>query len=556
MKAGEAVFQQLLDGKIQYRVPLFQRTYSWEEENWQRLWDDILEIYSLNTPRSHFIGAIVTLPIPDAPEKCAKYLLIDGQQRLTTLLILLSAIRDIAQTDPSTKSLADQIFEECLINKYVPDEFEKIKPTQRDESAFRLVINAATPAGTTSIFGAYNFFRTVIVKGDLDGNKIDLTRLKYRITNYISLVSIRLDQDDSPHHIFESLNNTGADLTASDLVRNHIFMRIPVEKEQISAYNAYWFPMQQQTEFEGKSVLSGFFWRYLMKDGSLPRQEEVFEEMRKFIDSEIKKGRPLTDFLAELKLYSDLYIKMWRPNPFETSLSIQEQLIRLNQWEVEVTFPFILTALYKRHKNIISDHDLLQVLQTIEAYVVRRIVCGIPTNRLRRIFANMSGQVSDTNYVQSCRQYLMNNEWPSDKTFHEMFQSTRIYIPARLSRSRLILISLEHSYSPSVKVAISVQHTIEHIMPQTLNDAWIKELGPNAKGVHEKYLHTIGNLTLTASNSSMGNASFNEKLQYFNSTGERKFSLNDHIIPVSQWTEQEITSRSKELADQALIIWK
>ena len=226
MKAGEISFQQLLDGKVQYRVPLFQRTYSWTQDNWERLWDDTLDIYALDPPRPHFIGAIVTLPLPDSPEHATKHMLIDGQQRMTTLLVLLAAVRDFAD---KTDNLRDEIQEECLVNKHAKreDERTKLRPTQKDLATFDSLIVRGEPGAATQISRAYHFFKEALGAGDLEGKPIKLARLKECISSYLSLVSIKVEAEDSPHRIFESLNNTGTALSASDLVRNHVFMRIP-----------------------------------------------------------------------------------------------------------------------------------------------------------------------------------------------------------------------------------------------------------------------------------------------------------------------------------------
>lgn len=546
MKAGEVVFQQLLDGKIQYRVPLFQRTYSWEEENWQRLWDDLLDIYDLTKPRSHFIGAVVTLPIPDSPEKCSKFMLIDGQQRLTTLFVLLAAIRDLAKSNGD--QLADEIQEECLINRFAkgPEEFRKMKPTQADLAAFNAIVDGQSSAGTL-IGKARAFFGKALDLGDLEGKPINLVKIKSCITDYLNLVSIRLDQDDSPHRIFESLNNTGQPLTASDLIRNYIFMSIPTEEEQAACYNKYWYPMQQRMEKE----LSPFVWRHLMKDGNLLRYDDVYEEMREYIDE--GDETIVQQVLEDLDRYSQYYVKFWRPDPNEESLEVRAQFERLNAWEVDVAYPFLLTAMHKRATGVITDEDLLQLLRMIESYVVRRSICGIPTNRLRRIFALMSNQVSDDKFVETCRDYLIDNEWPTDDRFHEIFQTARIYVRSRLARARLILASLEKSFKHHEPIEMTDKITIEHLMPQTLNDEWRQELGPEFYRVHEELLHSIGNLTFSGYNQEMGNASFEYKKQIL---AESHFEMNRSIVQAEHWTEHEIRARAKELADRAVQIWR
>jgi len=557
VKAGEVIFQDLLNGKVQYRVPLFQRTYSWQEEQWQRLWDDILEIYALAQPRSHFIGAIVTLPMPDSPEHCSKFMLIDGQQRLVTLFALLSVIRDAARATPESEQLAAQITEECLINRFAqrPEERVKMRPTQQDLDDFNRVVLGDGAACTTRIGKVKHFFEGALNAGDLDGDPFNLAKIHRCVTGYLSLVSIRLDQDDSPHRIFESLNNTGMALTASDLIRNHIFMQIPEETEQNRAYRQYWLPMQARMGTDdGGAYLSDFFWRYLMKDGNLPRYDEVFEGMRDHINTQVCTGRrTIVQVLEELNRFSEHYACLWKPQEHEPCERIARHMSRLNQWEVDVAYPVLLDAYEKRRTGSIGEDEIVELLRMIESYVVRRFVCGIPTNRLRRVFARMAGKVDPTRYVHSCRQYLMDNEWPNDASFREHFQTARMYIASRLSRLRLILSSLEESYEHHEPIQMHDAITIEHLMPQTLNDWWKEHLGPDYREVHEKYLHTIGNLTYSGYNPEMGNDPFDQKKQVL---AQSHFELNRDIIQCAQWSAEEIKARAAKLADRALVIWK
>ncbi|MDO9445479.1 MAG: DUF262 domain-containing protein, partial [Dehalococcoidia bacterium] len=327
MKAGEVKLQELLNGRIQYRVPLFQRTYSWREENWQRLWDDIVEIYAAATPRRHFIGAIVTQPMEDAPEFASKYMLIDGQQRLTTLFILLASIRDAAKGSSETTSLANELDEEALFNKHVrrDEERAKIRPTQKDRADMNAVLDGKPATQSTLVGQARRFFGEVLSKGDLDGLPFDLFKLKSRVADYLDLVSIKLDASDSAPRIFESLNNTGMALTASDLVRNHIFMSIPNEAAQEAAYEQHWRPMEERlATANGGSALTDFFWRYLMMDGSLPVYDAVFEGIRDRIDRGLNSGRTIIEELAELNDYSGLYAKISNPERFETIAPIKD----------------------------------------------------------------------------------------------------------------------------------------------------------------------------------------------------------------------------------------
>lgn len=550
MKASEVRFQQLLNGRIQYRVPLFQRTYSWNQDQWEKLWDDILEIYMLDKPRNHFIGAVVTLPIHDAPERAAKFILIDGQQRLTTLLLLLAVIMKKAE-QMGLKSLVEQISEECLINKYATVEEERIKvlPTKRDRLPFWTSITMQTPDAATQIGAAWHFFEKAIEDGDLVGKPIDLPKLKARVTDYLDLVSITLDPDDSPHRIFESLNNTGMKLGPSDLIRNYLFMCIPDEHRQQDTYDSAWFPMQEGLG----DHLDDFFWRYLMKDGALIRWEETYSQMQAVVEGDRKlENSQIPDFLCELGVYSSYYRRLIWPDKYEEKAALCEHLSRLNSWEVEVAYPFLLNVFDTLAHGRITEEEVGHILSMLESFVVRRAVCGIPTNRLRYIFANMSPNIDVANHVESSREYLLRNEWPRDAEFRDKFQTFRLY-SGRLARTRLVLGALERSFGHKETVDLNETITIEHIMPQTLNEQWLTMLGERALEIHAQWLHTVGNLTLSGYNPDMGNQPFEEKKKVLR---DSHIELNRDIVACEVWDESTIKLRSATLADRAVAVWK
>ena len=547
MQAGEVALHKLLDGKPQYQVPLFQRTYSWSEDEWEKLWEDILEIYAMEKPLSHFIGAVVTQQVSDIPGHATKHLLIDGQQRLTTLLILLSSVRRKASKEDQQK-LRDEIFETCLVNKFagLSDEFLKLQPTQTDRQDFREIVTNGSVNGNGRLFDAYRYFNQRIDEGDPEENPINLERLKSCITDRLELVSINLEETDSPHRIYESLNNTGMRLGPSDLIRNLIFMNIPETDEAQYAYDKHWFPMQEATG----EKLDDFFWRFLMMDGSLPRWDETFDGVKqRFASSDMRS----VDMLMEFSRFAEYYrwvaeIGAEKPLPV-----FRHAIHRLNLWEVNVSYPFIMKAFDWMGNRNVGAHDLVLTMQMIESFVVRRSVCSVPTNRLRRIFAGMSNQVSTEALAESSREYLLREQWPSDEEFLDRFLEYRAYTPQRLARTRLVLMSLEESFRHKEIPQMTEKITIEHIMPQNLNRAWRRMLGSNADQVHEQWLHTPGNLTMTGYNSELGDQPFCKKKVHLR---DSKFSLTDAVLHADRWDKDAIEARGKDLAEKAVNIWK
>ena len=554
MKAGEVVLQQLLNGTIQYRVPLFQRTYSWDAKRWERLWDDLLDIYSMERPRNHFIGSIVTQPIPDAPERAAKFMLIDGQQRLTTLCLILGAIRQKAsEQSEGWPELSQEIEDMCLVNKYAAGEEErfKLRPTQGDRESFAAALRGGTPSPSTQIGRAWTYFRQALEEGDPNGSDIDLRRLKNCITSYLDLVSIKLEQEDSPNRIFESLNNTGMRLSVTDLIRNYLFMNIRGEPAQQEAYETLWYPMEMRLSDEGYDYASDFFWRYLMMEGKLPRFDETFNVIKELVGN--ADSDKVLHFLEEFSRFSKYYCRLAELDRSEPDGPFLSQIVRLNQWEVDVAYPFFMAALERVHEGDISEAQFVDVARMVESFVIRRVVCGVPTNRLRSIFAQMKGGVDFSDFINTSHQYLLNNDWPTDDEFTAAFVRFRLYSPARLSRTRLVLTSLERSFGSKETPEMGPNITIEHIMPQTLSTEWRAMLGSRATEVHPKWLDTVGNLTLSGYNPDLGNKPFSEKTRLLL---DSNFALSKGLREYEVWDEVSIEKRGKGLALRAAQVWR
>lgn len=239
MQASETKLQQIIEGTKQYVVPLFQRPYSWKKSEWQALWNDLVELCNTENPRPHFMGSIVTMPTTSVPEGVGKYLLIDGQQRLTTIFILLSALRDTAKQ--FEEELAAEIDNTILVNPYKKgSDYYKLQPTQVDRKAFHQIINSEPQEDESSILECYKFFEKKIRQNVV---KLELQKIKKVICNNFSLVSVVLSIEDDPYLVFESLNAKGRPLTKSDLIRNYFFMRIHTDSQE-SVYIQYWKPMQ------------------------------------------------------------------------------------------------------------------------------------------------------------------------------------------------------------------------------------------------------------------------------------------------------------------------
>lgn len=540
MKASETKLQPIFEGTKQYVVPLFQRSYDWGKKEWEVLWDDILELCEMETPRNHFLGSIVTMPSKSVPEGVTKFLLIDGQQRLTTIFIILSLLRDKSLKNNS-EQIAEEITNTLLTNPYKkgPDYF-KLLPTNIDREIFEKLIKKEDISNVSdhNILKAYLFFEREINKKDFDIEKI-----KDLIINNIILVSIVLDHDDNPHLVFESLNAKGRPLTQSDLIRNYFLMKFPIN-EQENIYLTYWKPMQDALG----DNMTDFIRHYLMKDGEQVKQNEVYFSLKEDIE---KNNLDSKEYLMNLLFYSRYYEKLLNPEK-EQNFKIQQMLKRINRLEVTTAYPFLLNVFKEFYET--DQNKLIEILKIIENFIIRRFVCNIPTNQLNKIFPSLylesKNKIGDL--IENIKTILQRKNYPKDNEFKKNFTEINFYGAGdRQVKTKLILETIEESYSHKEQVSFE-NLTIEHIMPQTLTEWWQNHLGDNWEITHELLLHTIGNLTLTAYNSELSNANFYDKKEYLINS---HLEMNKYFNYVDSWKRADIEKRSQELSEKAISIW-
>lgn len=551
MKANETILQPVLEGTKQFIVPLFQRTYSWKSDNWKALWDDLMSLYTSESERKHFLGAFVSMPVDMTPAGVNKYLLIDGQQRITTLFLILAVIRDLA-AEKQESNLADQINDLYLINKWAQGpNLLKLFPSQTDRDQFAKIIFKKTDLDTNNnTVKAYGYFRRKLEGKDPSGLPIDLNKMHTTLVQEIMVVNIVLDKDENPYLIFESLNAKGEPLTQADLVRNYILMRITDSDEQEVAYEEFWMPMQNLLGGE----LSRFIWRYLIKDnqtGNAIRLDEIYDDVKQRLSR--AKSKAVVDLLMDMHTFAGYYNYLIDPDS-ELDKEIRKRLKRLNRWEVKTTYPFLLN-IYRDYKaGKITSLDFCSVLDILESYVVRRSFSRIPTNVLNKTFLIIYKYFDQAQPAESISKELLQREWPGNTAFLNAWVDFPIYLSGT-AKCRHILESLE-SASTNNNELVDITNefiTIEHIMPQTLNEEWEQMLGEEAVDVYDSYLHTIGNLTLTGSNGDLGNQSILQKKQIF---AKSNFAITKDIADNIVWNKLLITQRAKKLGQLAVNIWK
>ena len=556
MDAHPSNFKTIIQGEKQFYVPLFQRPYTWGDVPITVMWDDITDLYEGNIPNTqdHFIGSFVTILDSSTPTGVSRYTVIDGQQRMTTLLLLLAAIREIALVREQTQT-ADMIQGLYLCNPYqTGDNAAKFVPTQADRTQFRdaLELQNDTQVTSPALHYAFEKIRKLVGGKDNNGQPYNMARLHDLITMRLRLVSITLGSNDNAYVIFHSLNGKGEDLTEADLIRNYFFMRLPIERQQ-TVYDAHWFPMQEA--LKGKYELPEFFRHYLSKNGTQVNAKALYDEVKRRADDTCKTPDELVDFIAGIARFAGFYKRIINPD-LEPSKTIRARLERLNRWGVTVAYPLLLNLYDDYAATRISETEFVSMIASIECFVVRRFFCRIPTNRLNRIFAvAYRDSAPDDDGAAAARAqtlpaFLARQQWPDDATFIEGFHRYAIYHEG--ARCDLVLRSLELAEGHHEVVTTDTLQ-IEHVMPQTLSADWKQALGPEYQRVYDEWLHTIGNLTLTGYNPTLSNSVFAQKQGIFAASN---ITLNAYFTGLTNWAEPEIIERGKYLAERAASIWR
>lgn len=547
MNAAEAKIQKVLEGSKQFMVPHFQRPYSWKEDQWKTLWRDILELIEEPEAEPHFIGSIVTSPARSIPEGVEKRLLIDGQQRLTTLLVLLALLRDRAKETGNAR-LADKIHDMVTNRHEDGGDHYKLLPTQgetpgaSDRDAFVALLRGEALTSQSGIQEARVYFHARLTQRDAPSAE-DLFKV---VTTRLTLVSIILDEKDNPHRIFESLNGKGRPLSQADLIRNYFFMRLP-EKQHDHVYQTLWRPMQTLL---GEVGLTDFIRHYLTHFGSIVKEGEVYATLKHRIDDVDK--RPPLEHLAELARFAVSYRNLLDPKTI-TVLDLRARIERLNRLQVTVAYPLLLPLFAEVADGKRSAAELAGVLDVLESFVLRRSVCGVATNALAKILTPLYQQLrTASDLAAALGKTLATKGYPRDDEFRDKLLSARLYGGGdRREKTKLILERLETSLGHKEPVD-TAQVTIEHVMPQTVTDWWRGHLGDSWEEDHDEYLHTLGNLTLTSYNTELSNDPYDSKRAIYAAS---HIELNRYFADAPTWRTDDIERRAEKLADRALLVW-
>lgn len=564
MQVGESTLKTLIEGQKQFQVPLYQRQYSWESSQLSQLWDDVLEQYDLlspdedghvpESPPTHFLGSMVLAPSPMMPAHgVTPFLVIDGQQRLTTLLIAICALRDAAATeDPAAIERFNELY---LLNKYATGLARyRLLPTQSDREAFFACIEPDSARRNGRVARAYGFFRAQLTQPGPDNQQLDLSRLETVLWERLRFVAITADRADNVHRIFESLNDRGVRLTQADLLRNYVFMLLPRRAEHV--YENIWRPMQESLTPTQLETL--VFADLVVRGHTTIKRQDIYRAQQERLRALEGDEAAVEAEVRELARRAAFFRCIVEPST-ESNTEIRAGLLRLGRWGASTAYPILMYVYDLWDQQLCSATDVEQTIDYIESFLVRRMIAGVPTNNLNRIFSALIPQLPAELPVAQGVQHALSGTrkfWPSDRRFREAFRTRPFYFQGRQDQKMLVLQRLEESYEHAEPVDWQTANlSIEHVMPQTLNDDWRTALaatGDDPDAVHDELLHTIGNLTVTAYNGELSNNPFERKQEILQGS---HLELNRAIAPSEQWNKDAILTRADELAERAIGLW-
>lgn len=562
MKATEANLLKFLKKSPQFVIPIYQRNYSWTEEQCRQLWADLLRAGRLETVTAHFIGSIVYVErgLSNVVQQEA-LLVIDGQQRLTTSTLLIAALADHFKSK-SVGELLETFSAKKLRNYYLlnPDEegerhFKLLLSETDKETLLAILQGSPMPVeSSTRINENYALFQRLIGQ-----HENELEAICQGIAKLV-IVDVSLDRSqDNPQLIFESMNSTGLELSQADLIRNFILMGL-VPKLQTELYKTYWRPMEKGFGQAAYAVHFDAFMRHYLtaKTGEIPNVREVYSAFKAYARSFNGDTR---DLVADIHVYATYYCAIALGTELEPSL--KQALHDLRELKVEVSYPFLLDAYNDYKHDRISADELVQIVRLVESYVFRRAICAIPTNSLNKTFAGLSRTLKKDRYLESVKAAFLllpsYRRFPNDEEFQRDIKLRDLYN----FRSRSYWLRRLENHGKKERVVVE-NYTIEHILPQneSLSNEWQTELGPEWQQLQQTWLHTLGNLTLTGYNSEYRDFSFAYKRdEVVDEDGNRigfahsPLKLNLGLGKIATWNEDAIKARADRLALEAAKVW-
>lgn len=555
MKATEAKLLDFLKKSPQFVIPIYQRTYSWSEQQCRQFWDDIMRAGSSEAIAAHFIGSVVYIEkgLYQVSSQ-SPLLVIDGQQRLTTAMLLLEALsRHLGDSEPIEGFSAKKLRNYYLLNPLEDGERGyKLILTQTDkDSLLALVTQKPLPTdGSLRIQENFDFFDTQIAQ--LGGNLEQLCRGLAKVI----IVDIALSRDqDNPQLIFESMNSTGKALSQADLIRNFVLMGLD-PNHQTKLYQDHWRPMEVEFGQEGYDDYFDSFMRHYLtvKTGDIPRIDGVYDAFKQHAHKAEVVAAGVDELVADIHSFARYFCAMALGKETDKQLATAFKDVR--ELKVDVAYPFLLELYHDYSQGQLKHEDFYSAVRLLEAYVFRRAICAIPTNSMNKTFATFHKALRKERYLESIKAHFLSlptyKRFPSDEEFKRELSHRDLYN----FRSRSYWLRRLENFERKERVSLH-DYTIEHIMPQNenLSTQWKNELGAEWARVHETLLHTLGNLTLTGYNSEYSDRPFAEKRDMQGGFKQSPLVLNEGLGFVELWDEEAIKSRATKLANHAVKVW-
>jgi uncharacterized protein with ParB-like and HNH nuclease domain/predicted transport protein len=549
VKATEAKLLGFLKKSPQFVIPIYQRTYSWTDRECLQLWEDILRAGRNDDVSAHFVGSIVYIEkgLYQVSSQ-SPLLVIDGQQRLTTVTLVLEALaRHLGEGEPVDGFSAKKLRSYYLLNPLEEgDRGYKLLLTQTDKTSLLALVQQKPWPDDCSLRLKENFgFFEEKVKALGD----ELRALCHGLAK-LMIVDISLSRDqDNPQLIFESMNSTGRELSQADLIRNFILMGLEPD-HQTRLYQEHWRPMEVAFGQEAYGVHFDRFMRHYLtvKTGVIPNIRAVYEAFKTHAGTKEVADAGVDALVADIHTFAGYYCAMALGK--ETDKTLAAAFGDLRELKVDVAYPFLLELYQDYSDDVLTVDDFAQAIRLVEAYVFRRAVCAIPPNSLNKTFATFSRELKKDHYIESVQAHLLllpsYRRFPGNEEFKRELAVRDLYN----FRSRSFWLRRLENHGRKERVPVD-DYTIEHILPQNpdLSDQWREDLGPEWKRVQETYLHTLGNLTLSGYNSEYSDRPFSQKRDMHGGFRESPLKLNEGLGALNTWNEDEIRVRAERLAD-------
>lgn len=559
MKAVDSHLLTLLKKSSQFIVPIYQRLYSWQEAECAQLWSDVIRAGSRSDLGSHFTGSIVYVAKDQSTNTSAEPdLIIDGQQRVTTVTLMLAALAAHLDTLPEDQREPwDGFSPKKIRNRFLLNDDEdgerqfKLILSQSDKGALIAILQGVEPPTdmVTRVTENYEYFQR-----KLADPTTDLTVVSRGLDKLV-VVDVKLERGvDNPQLVFEAMNSTGKKLSQADLIRNYVLMDLP-PKQQEKLYSAYWRPMELEFAGAGESQFDEFVRHYLtIKSGEIPRLDDIYDAFKDHAAAFTGADETIDSLVIELRQYAKRYVAMALGK--ETDAQLRRAFKDLDQIKADVVYPFLLEVYTDHDLGILTRDEVLEIVDLVTSYIFRRAVCRIPTNSLNKTFAGFSASVRKDRYVESVKAEFLGmrsyRRFPSDAEFESGLTVNDLYN----FRRRSYFLRMLENYGRKEHVTIE-DYTIEHILPQNenLSAGWIEALGDDWQEVQARSLHTLGNLTLTGYNSEYSDHPFAKKRDMEGGFKDSPLRLNRGLGQLETWNEEEIQKRARRLASDALKIW-